>query len=74
MNHSIPLQALSGFFIVCGVALFLFAFKQPKPTTTSEPPKKAELREQAERAKEAGKMRLGGLVLFIFGMILHFIF
>ncbi len=72
MNRSVPLAALAGFFIVVGVVFFLFAFKQPKSKPVSNPPKKAELREQAERRTESGKMRLAGLIFFVFGVILFF--
>ena len=72
MNRSVPLAALAGFFIVVGVVFFLFAFKQPKSKPVSYPPKKAELREQAERRTESGKMRLAGLIFFVFGVILFF--
>jgi hypothetical protein len=74
MNHNIPLQALGGFFAVVGVALFLLAFRPAKPVDTAVPPKKSELREQADRQKESGKLRLAGLLLFVFGVILVLIF
>ena len=73
MNHSLPLQALAGFFVFVGTALFLFAFKQPKSATTSTPPKKKELREQAERQTESGKLRLAGLIFFVFGAVMFFL-
>ena len=77
MNHNIPLQSLGGFFAVVGVALFLLAFrpaKPAKPANPAVPPRKAELREQAERRTESGKLRLAGLLLFVFGVILVLIF
>jgi hypothetical protein len=74
MNHNIPLQALGAFFAVVGVALFLLAFRPAKPVDPTVPPRKSELREQAERQKEAGKLRLAGLLLFVFGVILVLIF
>ena len=74
MNHNIPLQSLGGFFAVVGVALFLLAFRPAKPADPAAPPRKAELREQAERRTESGKLRLAGLLLFVFGVILVLIF
>lgn len=72
MNHSVPLAALAGFFIVAGVIFFVLAFKQPKAKAISTPPKKAELREQAERRTESGKLRIAGLAFFVLGMIILF--
>jgi len=72
MPRSVPIAALGGFFIVVGVVFFLLAFKQPKSKPASAPVRKAELREQAERRTESGKLRLAGLVFFVFGIILFF--
>ncbi len=62
-----PLFALGAFFAVVGVALFVFAFFGKKPVV-SDPPKKAELRAQEEKRVESGKLRLAGLLFFVFGV------
>jgi hypothetical protein len=72
MTRSVPLAALAGFFIVVGIVFFVLAFKSPKAKAVSNPPKKAELRAQAERQTESGKMRIAGLLFFVFGVILFF--
>ena len=53
--------------------MFALTLKQAKPPTAATLPKK-ELREQAEREKENNKLRLGGAVLVVFGVVLLFIF
>ncbi len=71
--HSIPLQALAGFFVIIGLVLFLVAFKQPSSAGGSTPAKKKELREQSERRTESGKLRLAGLLFFVFGVVMFFL-
>ena len=65
-----PMFALGAFFAVVGVAFFVFAFVGPKKAETDVPMKKAELRAQAERRTEAGKLRLAGLLFTILGIVL----
>ena len=74
MNHSIPLLALAGFFIVAGLALFALTLRAPKTPPAGVPEKKAEQRERAALEQEATKMRIGGAVLVLFGIVLMFIF
>ncbi len=61
-----PMFALGAFFTIVGVALFVFAFFGKKPEV-STPQKKAELRAQEEKRVESGKLRLAGLIFFVFG-------
>ena len=74
MNHSIPLLALAGFFVFMGLALFALTMRAPKTPPAGAPEKKAEQRERASREQEQTKMRIGGAILVVFGVILMFIF
>lgn len=74
MNHSIPLLSLAGFFVLVGLGLFAFTLKAPKAPDANAPQKKSELRELAARQQELTKMRIGGAVLVVFGVVLMFIF
>lgn len=69
MRHT-PIFALGAFFTVVGVGLFVLAFSGPKAKETDAPLKKAELRAEAERRTESGKLRLAGLLFTIFGIAL----
>ena len=74
MNHSIPLLSLAGFFILAGLALFAMTLRETKSPSSSAPQKKSELREAAVHQQELVKMRVGGAVLVLFGVVLMFIF
>ena len=74
MQHSVPLQALAGFFIVMGLVLFALTLRAPKTPPAGVPEKKAEQRARVALEQETTKMRIGGAVLVVFGVILLFIF
>ena len=74
MNHSIPLLTLAGFFIFMGFVLFMLTMRAPKTPPAGVPEKKAEQRARAALEQESTKMRIGGAILVVFGVILLFIF
>lgn len=66
-----PLLALGLFFVLAGGACLLPTLRAPKPVSPS--PKKAELREQAERQTETNKLRIAAAVFAAFGLLLALI-
>jgi hypothetical protein len=66
--RSYALFALGLAFILTGAGLIALTLRRPKPGPAN--PKKAQLREQAERVAETKKLRIAGGLLLALGLLL----